>query len=622
MVGSAREDDPTRLTCSPSDHLTSGRPNDATWRPTMRALAGATRQALRLFCPRDLLVGSSRGDSVTRPQGTKSNDQTPKLCDLHQISRFKCVEAEATFMSEQAILYLGSVGLLGEYCPSRKKNPHTPDSINCMHLGSFLEHSGFCGCNIARPFIVTTDQSFHSQKFSKFVLEKKMALQNIGASNSDDAFYRYKMPKMITKIEGRGNGIKTNIVNMVDIAKALARPASYTTKYFGCELGAQSKFDEKTGTSLVNGAHDTAKLAGLLENFIKKYVQCYGCGNPETEILITKNQMIQLKCAACGFVSDVDMRDKLTTFIVKNPPEAKKGSKDKKALRRAEKERLKEGEAADEELKKLKKDPKKKGSSKDGPAKVGSTRKKAGSSDEERKSPPRGLVDEKIEDDEDDDDIEWQTDTSLEAARQRIQEQLTSVTADMVMLSTDEKEKKAKATDKARDNSKVASPTVENSVAENGKTSQKKLVEEVRENLKKGISANKLQSFLGSLPGSAQEVMNALYEALLDGVEKGFANVISKKKSYLAAAVAQGEDSQLFLLRAIEEFCGKPNPTAVKEVALVLKALYDADLLEEENIVQWYEEGVAGSNKDSSIWKNAKPFVDWLQNAESESEED
>ncbi|KAL0461972.1 UNVERIFIED_CONTAM: Eukaryotic translation initiation factor 5 [Sesamum latifolium] len=449
-----------------------------------------------------------------------------------------------------------------------------------------------------------------------------MALQNIGASNSDDAFYRYKMPKMITKIEGRGNGIKTNVVNMVDIAKALARPASYTTKYFGCELGAQSKFDEKTGTSLVNGAHDTAKLAGLLENFIKKYVQCYGCGNPETEILITKNQMIQLKCAACGFVSDVDMRDKLTTFIVKNPPEPKKGSKDKKALRRAEKERLKEGEAADEELKKLKKDAKKKGSSKDGPAKAGSTRKKAGSSDEERKSPPRGPADEKVEDDEDDDDIEWQTDTSLEAARQRIQEQLTSVTADMVMLSTDEKEKKTKATDKARDNSKVASPTVDNSVAENGKTSQKKLVEEVKENLKKGISANQLQSFLGSLPGSAQEVMNALYEALLDGVEKGFANVVTKKKSYLAATVAQGEDSQLLLLRAIEEFCGKPNPSAVKEVALVLKALYDADVLEEENIVQWYEEGVAGSNKDSSIWKNAKPFIDWLQSAESESEEE
>lgn len=152
-----------------------------------------------------------------------------------------------------------------------------------------------------------------------------MALLNIGASNKDDAFYRYKMPRLITKIEGRGNGIKTNLVNMVDVAKALARPPAYTTKFFGCELGAQSKFDEKTGTAIVNGSHDTPKLAGLLEIFIKKYVQCYGCGNPETDIIITKSQLINLKCAACGFVSDVDMRDKLTTFILKNPPEDEGG---------------------------------------------------------------------------------------------------------------------------------------------------------------------------------------------------------------------------------------------------------------------------------------------------------
>ena len=47
----------------------------------------------------------------------------------------------------------------------------------------------------------------------------------------DDAFYRYKMPKMIIKIEERGNGINANVVNNVKIAKALAKPASYTTKY-------------------------------------------------------------------------------------------------------------------------------------------------------------------------------------------------------------------------------------------------------------------------------------------------------------------------------------------------------------------------------------------------------
>ncbi|CAN4116823.1 unnamed protein product [Withania somnifera] len=446
-----------------------------------------------------------------------------------------------------------------------------------------------------------------------------MALQNIGASNSDDAFYRYKMPRMITKIEGRGNGIKTNVVNMVDIAKALARPPSYTTKYFGNELGAQSKFDEKSGTALVNGAHETPKLAGLLENFIKKYVQCYGCGNPETEVIITKTQMIQLKCAACGFISDVDMRDKLTTFILKNPPEAKKGSKDKKAMRRAEKERLKEGEAADEELKKLKKDSKKKVSSKDTSAKP-SSKKKHGGSDEDRASPPRIHVNVKEEEDEEDDDVQWQTDTSLEAAKQRIQEQLNAATAEMVMLSTAESEKKSKAATQAQSSKAAAPVPSKNSKTENGQTNHERLVEEVKTNVRKGVTASSLQSFLGSLSGSPQEVVTALYEALLDGVDKGFAKEVIKKKSYLAV-VAQDEESQLRLLRAIEDFCEKSNPVALKEVALVLKALYDEDVLEEEYIVQWYNKGVA-ANKDSKIWKNVKPFVEWLQSAESESEED
>ncbi|CAL1358979.1 unnamed protein product [Linum trigynum] len=473
-----------------------------------------------------------------------------------------------------------------------------------------------------------------------------MALQNIGASNSDDAFYRYKMPRMVTKIEGRGNGIKTNIVNMVDIAKALARPASYTTKYFGCELGAQSKFDEKTGIALVNGSHETAKLAGLLEIFIKKYVQCYGCGNPETEILITKSQMLQLKCAACGFISDVDMRDKLTTFILKNPPESKKGSKDKKAMRRAEKERLKEGEAADEELKKVKKDVKKKGTtttSKDG-AKAGSTKKKASGSDEERVSPTHSQVDEKEEHDDDDDDVQWHTDTSAEAARQRIQEQLSAATAEMVMLATIDTEKKAKETAKANGSSPkgavspkaeekskengngsspkgAVSPKAEEKSKENGKTiSATTLTSELKESIGKGVSASQLPGLLDSLPGSGQEKMDALFMALFEGVKKGLAKEVVKKKKYLAAAIAaQGGESQLLLLGSIQGFFEKSG--AGKEVALILKALYDADVLEEEHILQWYG-NLKGANKDSKIVKSAEPFIDWLQNAESETEEE
>ncbi|KAG5247350.1 eukaryotic translation initiation factor 2 family protein [Salix suchowensis] len=482
-----------------------------------------------------------------------ANKQLGWWC-LLQIFRVKSVEVEVSFMSIQALSFLGEIGLLGEYTPSsRKRGRPLSDKVGLI----------------------------------------KMALQNIGASNSDDAFYRYKMPKMVTKVEGRGNGIKTNIVNMVEIAKALARPASYTTKYFGCELGAQSKFDEKNGTSLVNGSHETVKLAGLLENFIKKYVQCYGCGNPETEIIITKSQMLQLKCAACG-------------------------SKDKKALRRAEKERLKEGEAADEELKKLKKDGKKKGSSaKDVPAKASSTRKKANSSDEERISPTHSQVDEKEEvvvAVDDDDDVQWQTDTSLEAARQRVQEQLSAATADMA----------ARVPSKENRRPKVASPAREEKPkAENGSPSAHgALVNELKLDLQKGVSASQLKSTLSSLTGSAQENMDALFEALFEGVAKGFVKEVAKKRNYLAAAVTQDEGSQMLLLRAIGAFCGKSGSSAVKEVALILKTLYDADVLEEEYVVQWYREGLKGSDKDSQMWKNTKPFIEWLQNAESETEEE
>jgi hypothetical protein len=52
---------------------------------------------------------------------------------------------------------------------------------------------------------------------------------------------------------------------------------------------------------------------------------------------------------------------KLATYsTVKNPSETKKGLEDKKAMRRAKNERLKEGKDADEEQKKLKKKGKKK----------------------------------------------------------------------------------------------------------------------------------------------------------------------------------------------------------------------------------------------------------------------
>ncbi|GMT08736.1 hypothetical protein PFISCL1PPCAC_33 [Pristionchus fissidentatus] len=134
-----------------------------------------------------------------------------------------------------------------------------------------------------------------------------------------DPFYRYKMPKIMAKVEGKGNGIKTVIANMSDIAKALERPPSYPTKYFGFELGAQTNIDLKNDRYIVNGEHDANKLQDILDGFIRKFVLCPSCENPETALRVKKNQ-INSKCKACGHAFVIDPKLRLASFIVKNPP--------------------------------------------------------------------------------------------------------------------------------------------------------------------------------------------------------------------------------------------------------------------------------------------------------------
>lgn len=144
-----------------------------------------------------------------------------------------------------------------------------------------------------------------------------MATLNI-RRDVQDTFYRYKMPALIAKVEGKGNGIKTVISNMNDIAKALGRPSSYPTKFFGCELGAQVICDEKANRYIVNGAHEAHKLQDILDGFIIKFVLCPSCKNPETELVLAKDNsgIIFTKCKACGQKKAIsDQQHRLIPFI-------------------------------------------------------------------------------------------------------------------------------------------------------------------------------------------------------------------------------------------------------------------------------------------------------------------
>jgi translation initiation factor 2 beta subunit (eIF-2beta)/eIF-5 len=166
-------------------------------------------------------------------------------------------------------------------------------------------------------------------------------LVNIGGGG-DDAHYRYKMPRILGKIEGRGNGIKTRIVNCSQIAKALHRPPGYVCKFFGCELGAQTKIDDDEDVYIVNGAHDQKLLSDTLDKFVRMYVLCPNCKMPETDLVLDKRGNIYHACNACGAQHLVDMSHRVVTYMLNNPPDggkSKKSGKSKKERKESKKKK-------------------------------------------------------------------------------------------------------------------------------------------------------------------------------------------------------------------------------------------------------------------------------------------
>lgn len=116
-----------------------------------------------------------------------------------------------------------------------------------------------------------------------------------------DAHYRYKMPRITSRSQSAGNGIKTCILNGPAVAKAIGRPTSYITQWYTYAFGVQAKPSKKTTNEMIllNGSHDPKKLLSSLYEFIDNFVMCPACGNPETT-LEKKNNSLFLHCHSCG----------------------------------------------------------------------------------------------------------------------------------------------------------------------------------------------------------------------------------------------------------------------------------------------------------------------------------
>lgn len=176
----------------------------------------------------------------------------------------------------------------------------------------------------------------------------------------EDPHYRYKMPRLQLKIEGKGNGIKTNIVNLQDAAKALRVPTEYPLKFLGHELGSQTIYKEKGKdvTSIINGSFKEDDIKNMLDKFIEKYVLCPNCKYPEMSMKV-KAGKISGQCNACGTKPELDNTHKLAPFIVKNPPKIKwdikkdeaKGKFDKEVVGKKDNGDAKQNDSLSEEEK-------------------------------------------------------------------------------------------------------------------------------------------------------------------------------------------------------------------------------------------------------------------------------
>lgn len=394
-----------------------------------------------------------------------------------------------------------------------------------------------------------------------------------GSTPIDDPEYRYKMPAVFGKIEGSGNGIKTNIPNISDVGLALHRNAGEVNKFFGCELGAQTTYNEETDRAIVNGAHTDDTLQKLIRRYIDMFVLCPNCNLPETDYKI-KSEIIWHRCKACGAKEMVDMGHKLCNYILAQDKKDKKAAKGK-GKKEDKKSKKKSKDDSDEDKKKSKKDKKAKKDKK---------------------------KDKKENSDEDED-----------GGKDYLKEAVFGKKEDDIGIVSDDDEDSV-ASEAGVDDEGAMNLAVQGTrkyLEENPGASVDEIVEMV--------TNQQMASALKS-----HDKIHILIRAAI--TPQFFKNKEIEKYASVAQKIANGNKIIERHLIASLEFLCKDKP---KNFPVMIKQFYDEDALEEETILEWAEEGrtefTLGSVDEeirAVLRGEAEPVVVWLQEADSDDEDD
>ena len=141
----------------------------------------------------------------------------------------------------------------------------------------------------------------------------------INMNGSDDPFYRY----LVKRIKVKHETGKTVIINNDIISKQTGRPNEWIVTYIGQALGVSISIDKKNQNKCVlTGKHEEHIIQEKYFEFVKKYILCKYCGNPETMPKIVgkkKNASIDLSCRSCGKTYELDATDKFVKFMLLHP---------------------------------------------------------------------------------------------------------------------------------------------------------------------------------------------------------------------------------------------------------------------------------------------------------------
>jgi len=320
---------------------------------------------------------------------------------------------------------------------------------------------------------------------------------------------------------------------------------SVPTKFFGIELGAQSKYESKTDRAIVNGAHTAPDLQKILAKYIQAFILCPRCGLPEIKWSLTKTH-IKIDCAACGHNGEINTQHKLLTYILKTKAQKKKKDKSSKKDKR-------------------------------------DRRSKKGSSERQGLQP------------EAEEEVEWYTDTSKEAVEERKKKEFEKMTEGRKAVSN--VNWKDSPTIVLRDFVKTKDPTMMQIIAE----------------------LKRLQVSRGF---TESERFKILIESIIDTSEPKKVPAQFEKYSPLLQKIVVSEQSANLLLLSIEELVGVVEKKLLPRTPIILQKLYDADILEEDPILKWAdappETSLVTRDVAIEVRKAAKPFVDWLKEAEED----